>query len=152
MQTSDAVRESFFFRGMTPHQIDTLLSLAQEKRFIGGETIVRQFDQAKDILIIMSGEVRVKGFQGEDLALLGPGSVLGEISLVDNSPRSATVISKGDTTVAVIPTSKMADYMEQDPSLKASVYENLSRLLCSRLRNANIQLDAALNARGMLND
>lgn len=152
MFTSDAVRESFFFRGMTPHQIDTLLALAHEKKFIGGETVVRQFDQAQDILIIMSGEVRVKGFQGEDLALLGAGSVLGEISLVDNSPRSATVISKGETLVAMIPTNRMAEYMEQDPHLKATVYENLSRLLCSRLRNANIQLDAAIHARGMSND
>lgn len=112
--------------------------------------VVRQFEHSQDLLVILSGEVRVKGFQGEDLATLGAGSVLGEISLVDCSPRSATVLSKGETMAAVIPADKLLDLMNRDVEVKAAIYENLSRLLCSRLRTSNIQLDAALNSRGHL--
>src|SRR5688572_25991230 len=82
MLIPEAVRSSYLFKGLRPDQIDSVLALAQEKMFTGGEILVRQFDQSQDLLVILSGEVRVKGFQGEDLATLGAGSVLGEISLV----------------------------------------------------------------------
>jgi CRP-like cAMP-binding protein len=150
MLIPEAVRSSYLFKGLRPDQIDSVLALSQEKMFTGGEILVRQFEQSQDLLVILSGEVRVKGFQGEDLATLGAGSVLGEISLVDCSPRSATVISKGETMAAIIPAAKLLDLMARDTEVKAMIFENLSKLLCSRLRNSNIQLDAALNSRGSL--
>lgn len=144
MELPAALKDNYLFRGMTPTMIDTVIGLAQVREFKGGDVLVRQFDRKTDLMIILKGQVRIKTFSGETVADLGPGTVVGEISLIDAEPRSATVVSLGDSEVAVIPASELVNLMNRDVAMKAQFLQNLSILLCQRLRAANIQLDGAL--------
>ncbi|MCH7945970.1 MAG: cyclic nucleotide-binding domain-containing protein, partial [Armatimonadetes bacterium] len=94
--------------------------------------------------IVLRGLAQIKTFSGDTIAEVGPGSVLGEVSLIDQEPRSATVVSSGDSVVAVIPADKLRLMMRHDMGMRCVMLENLARLICQRLRTANIQLDGVV--------
>ena len=144
MDVTEAIRFNYLFRGLSTEQIDRIADTVEQRRHDGGETIVRQFDRDTDMMIVVSGGAKIKSFSGDTLAEVGPGSVIGEVSLIDDQPRSATVVAVGTTLVAVIPGKKLADLVNEDLALKAQLVLNISKVLCQRLRTANVQLDAAL--------
>ncbi len=114
------------------------------KAFAGGDTLVRQFGQDTDLMIVLRGKAQIKTFSGDTIAEVGPGSVLGEVSLIDHEPRSATVVSSGETQVAIIPSGKLKEMMRHDMGMRCVVMENLAKLICQRLRSANVQLDGMM--------
>lgn len=146
MNQLEAIKHNYLFRGLPAETIDALAEIAETREFAGGETIVRQFDRNNDLMILLSGEARIKTFSGETIAELGSGSIFGEVSLVDDGPRSATVVAAGTTTVLAIPGDKLRQMMDRDSNLRATLILNIARVLAQRLRTANIQLDAALQS------
>lgn len=140
MVKSAELQDSYLFRGLSSAQLDAIAGVALEKQFNGGDTVVRQFEKSSDIHVILEGHVKIKNSAGEDIAELGTGHVVGEVSLIDNSPRSATVIANGLTRTALIPADALNQLMAKDDHMKATVMEILAKVLCSRLRLANIQL------------
>jgi CRP-like cAMP-binding protein len=113
---------------------------------MGGDQILRQFGRDTDLMVVLKGAALIKTFSGDPIAEVGPGSVLGEISLIDTEPRSATVAAKGECTVAVIPSSGLQNLMRHDIGMRCVMMENLAKVLCQRLRTANVQLDGAMAA------
>ncbi|MBS1713934.1 MAG: cyclic nucleotide-binding domain-containing protein [Armatimonadetes bacterium] len=141
------VRDNPLFKNLTDDQAAALFALASERRVDGGDTVVRQFDRNTDLVLVLEGTAAIRTFSGETVAEVGPGAVLGEVSLVDSEPRSANVVAKGQCKVAVIPSADLRGLLEHDHALKAQVMENLGRILACRLRAANVHLDAASTRR-----
>jgi CRP-like cAMP-binding protein len=144
----EAIRFNYLFRGLSKEQIELIGSIVEQRQFDGGETMVRQFDRDTDLMILIMGGAKIKSFSGDVLAEIGPGSVVGEVSLIDDQPRSATVTAVGPTVAAVIPGKKLGELVNADVALKAQLVLNIGKLLCQRLRTANVQLDAALAKEG----
>ncbi len=142
MQIPEAFRDNYLFRGLTAKNIDDIMSITGTKSFSGGDTVIRQFGDDLDIMVVLKGLAQVKAFSGEVIAEVGPGFVLGEVSLIDDAPRSATVVSKGPTEMAVINGDKLRALLGKDVGMRAIMFENLAKLLCVRLRVANVHLDA----------
>lgn len=145
MEFPASVRNNPFFDDMTDQQVDLLLSLAQDRNFEGGDTLVRQFDRNSDLMIVLMGRVSIKTFSGEKISELGPGGVFGEVSLVDEAPRSANVVAMGSGRMAVLPSQKLHDLLAADNDLRSLVMRNVARILCARLRAANVHLDAVVS-------
>jgi len=95
-------------------------------------------------MVVLEGKVRVNTFHGEQLAEGGPGWIIGEMSLIDDKPRSATVVSIGKCTVGVIPAAKLWDLMQNDADLARKILFNIAHMLSTRLRVANVHLDTLL--------
>ncbi|MCU0316785.1 MAG: cyclic nucleotide-binding domain-containing protein [Fimbriimonadaceae bacterium] len=138
---ANAIRQSPLFSGLSPEQIEAIASIAVHKDFSGGDMIVRQFAKDTDLMVIMGGKARINTFGGEMIAEVGEGAVLGEVSLVDDKPRSATVVSVGGTNVALIGSKQLWNLMDQDLQMARTLLLNISKTLCTRLRAANVQLD-----------
>src|SRR5690349_2094159 len=92
---ADALKNTYMLRGLSPEQVEKVVSIAQSKDFQGGDTIVRQFSQDSDLMLVLEGDIRINSFSGDKIAEAGPGSIIGEMALVDEKPRSATVVSVG---------------------------------------------------------
>lgn len=133
-----ALRESYLFQGLDDAQISMVMSQANVKSFDGGVVIARQFEKGNDIFVVASGTVVIKGFNDEVLAELGEGSIIGEVALVDESPRSANVVAKGSVQMLVINGAQLKGIMSADDGMRAAIYERLSRVLAGRLRAANM--------------
>lgn len=144
MDLKEALRFNYLLNGLNQEEFDQVAALAELRTFDGGHTIVRQFDRSSDVMVVIDGNVRVNTFHGDKIAEGGPGCVIGEISLIDEKPRSATVVSVGKTTVGVIPADKLWKLMQADANLARKVLYNISQVLCMRLRTANLHLDTLM--------
>lgn len=138
MIKAEELRASYFFYGLSDTQLDAILTVTREVNYPGGATVVRQFEKSNDVLVVLSGSVKIKNFNGEDIAELGEGHVVGEVSLVDSAPRSATVVAAGNVRAAVITSDELHALMKKDVAMKAAIMETLAKLLCSRLRKMHI--------------
>ena len=140
-EITEALKRTYLMSGLNDEQVKQIEVIANMQNFEGGDTIIRQFSKDSDLVIVIDGQVRINTFSGEKIAEAGPGSVIGEMSLVDDKPRSATVVSMGRSRVAVIPAHKLWELMREDAHLARLILLNIARILSTRLRAANIQLD-----------
>ncbi len=136
-----AIRHNYLLHGLEAEQIDRIAALGHVQEFSGGDTILRQFAKDSDMMILLDGKARVNTFSGELIAEAGPGSVIGEISLIDDKPRSATVVAVGHCVAACIPSADLHKLMDDAPEIAKVLLLNIGKILCARLRAANVQLD-----------
>ena len=113
------------------HRLDAprraqILGFFEIQLFQKGAVIIREADQPTGLYLIVSGEVQVSHEEGGEhlvLAQLGPGEVVGEISLVLRRPASATVTATHATTVLHLPGDKFLDAVRDHTELLAELYE-----------------------------
>ena len=104
-----------------------------------GDTLIREGELGDTAFCIVTGEVRVwkSGEAGSvELARLGPGSIFGEMSMVDEKPRSASVTATCPTCVKLIRRSDFFQSFQNDPEFAAS----LLKVLFERLRETGARL------------
>ena len=104
-----------------------------------GDTLIREGELGDTAFCIVTGEVRVwkRGEGGSvELARLGPGSIFGEMSMVDEKPRSASVTATCPTCVKLIRRSDFFQSFQNDPEFAAS----LLKVLFERLRETGARL------------
>jgi signal-transduction protein with cAMP-binding, CBS, and nucleotidyltransferase domain len=87
---------------MTAEQVGILLDLSDERIYRDRDPVIRITETNPDLFIVAEGGVEVRTATGDVLATMGQGSVFGEVSIVDEMPASATVLSQGMTRLNVI--------------------------------------------------
>lgn len=117
-----------------------------ERRFVARQTIFARGDDGDSLAIVESGVVRISifGADGRELvlALLGPGDVIGEISVIDNKTRAADVIAAGEVTLTVVEARQLRELLYSE----RKVTDFFLELLCERIRSANAHAETyALN-------
>jgi CRP/FNR family transcriptional regulator, cyclic AMP receptor protein len=117
------------FEGCSPAALRQIAERSGEIEFPAGRHIVTQGMIGNGLYIIVAGLARVvKG--DETVALLGPGEFFGELSVIDQLPRTASVVAEEDTTCLGLASWDLIAEIERDPQLAL----NLLRGLASRLR------------------
>jgi CRP-like cAMP-binding protein len=137
MELAKTLANNFMFRGLPQSFVNTLAASADVRQYHGGETLVRQFDKGQDLYVILEGQAVTRNFQGDIVARFGPGSVVGEMALVDGAPRSANVITAGPAKVAVVSAECIEGLVELDAAFGNTLYHNIAKVLCRRLRSMN---------------
>ncbi len=119
---------------------DELLNLSRDLRqraFVAGETVFFQGDAGSSVYLIASGSVRiyVLGEDGQEVSVMiyGPGDLFGEMSLIDQLPRSATAVAVQDSTLWVMTGQDFERHLRASPQLAL----NLMLALSTRLRESN---------------
>jgi CRP/FNR family cyclic AMP-dependent transcriptional regulator len=109
-----------------------------------GDVIMKEGDDGDFLIIILTGEVAVvkRDTNGENkqLAIVGPGASLGEMSLINGKPRFATCVAREPTDMAVLTRDTIYDILVLHPSLGNKVLLILLQILSQRLREANDSL------------
>lgn len=123
------------FSGCSPEVIERLADASEALDFAAGQVIVQQGQVGNGLYIVMSGEVRILAGD-EELARLGPGETIGELSVLDQQPRVASAVASVDSVCLALASWDLIALIEQDPSLAL----NLLRQLAGRLRHADEQL------------
>lgn len=105
-----------------------------ERSFRRGELMFIEGETSTEMFIVRSGTIRILKQEGDstvELAVLGPGSVLGELSLLDHQPRGATAQVVEDVTATVIDDALFDSTMRSIPPWLA----NIVQLVVKRLRD-----------------
>jgi CRP-like cAMP-binding protein len=94
-----------------------------------GQTIFREGDQGDSMYVVLEGEVEIR-VKDRVIDTTGPGGIVGEMALVDNRPRSASVLAK--TACKLVPVNeRQFNFMVQETPLFAIT---VMRMMCDRLR------------------
>jgi CRP-like cAMP-binding protein len=91
----EAVRRVPLFAELDRHEVEQIARLFKERRFAEGETVVREASGGAAFFLIDSGEATVS-VGGVERASLRPGDYFGEIALIDEGTRSATITASSE--------------------------------------------------------
>ena len=134
------LRDKPLFREFTDAEMDRFIELADRRDAQAGELLVRQ-DQAGDCMyILVKGRARVVHHKDErfiDLALLKEGDFFGELSLVDQGPRSADVEAVEDCTLLLVNLGAVSALAGVYPAAGFKFLVAIGRILVERLRQSN---------------
>lgn len=133
----DLIRRVSLFSKLTPDQAEALASTVSKKRFKRGEILVEQGKKSDALYIVLTGRTRVlmTDNKGREviLATLAAGDYVGEMSLIDDEPHSATVVADQQVDVLVLGRSSFLRCLGENMEMAHAVM----RVLVQRLRKAS---------------
>lgn len=120
---------------LSQRQLTTLAKWTDVAKFEAGEKVVKRGDEGSGLFLILEGSAEVRRGR-RTLARLGAGQFFGEMSLFDNLPRSADVVTRRRSKMAVLPKYAFWGFAASQPGVVLNVLEEMSR----RLRATNQML------------
>lgn len=140
-QTFEAFKKNYLVSGLSDAVVEQIFNLSKPQTLVAGDTLIRKGDRSSDLFVILDGIVDVYTKMGDKLISAGPGSVLGEVALVDDHPRSADAICTGLVKVARFPAQDLRKYMASNREVGFILLANLARVLSMRLRNSDLVME-----------
>lgn len=137
-----SLAHSRLFAGVPAALLDAIDAVAHTQAFVAGDEILRQ-GQVGDgrVFFIEAGHVSVlvplRSGAHQRIASLGPGMEFGEMALLGQTARSASVYADTDVRCRVLEAADLDRIADETPSLKIALLANLAKDLAERLRNAN---------------
>jgi CRP-like cAMP-binding protein len=132
------------FTGLLPLHLERISRLAQRAEVKRGEHVFRHGDAGDGLYLVLDGAIRisrnVSGMGEEALAILRPGQYFGEMSIVDDSPRSADAIAHEHSLLLKLPKDDLRDLMFVDRELAYELLWRFVRTISDRLRESNDRL------------
>ncbi len=131
----------------------------QEAEFVIGYTLLRHFpagttvieqgerDRTGFMLLVVDGDVTVENVIVSRanpivMTVLGPGSLVGEMGLLDGAPRAASCVALSDVAAAILTRSALARLIDDDAAIGAKLMIAISQRLAERLRESGQKLRA----------
>lgn len=147
---SNMLGELALFQGVESQQLEQLSRLMHRKTFAAGTPIIAAEEPGDAAYIILSGTVKIHAEQPDGsiviLSILGAGEIVGEMSVVDNIGRSATVVTLESSTLLAINREVFDRCLQTMPVMTYNLVRILSRRL--RISGAQVQAIATLDVFG----
>jgi NTE family protein len=129
------------FAGLDDATIDDIFSCMQSRHYAAGELICRQGDPSDSLFLLRSGVAQafltsLTGSSATTIARLRPGDVIGEVGVVTNLPRSASVVARSDALVLQLAREDVGSLLTRHPRLLA----NIAQVIGGRLAKMNADL------------
>lgn len=133
----DTLAHVDLFSGLDKKEQRYISNSCQERKFPAGTVLMQQGDTGAGLFVITDGRVKITQSTNpdraeEDLGTAGPGDVLGEMALLDDRPRSATVTAIEDVTALLLPIWDFRTALRDNPEIAVKLLATLS----NRLRKA----------------
>jgi len=140
MELVEIMKQVEIFQELTDAQLSSISKISKQEAYTKGETICTQGSPGDKMYVISNGQVEIvirdaKGHSYSAL-YLGVGQVVGEMALIDQGPRSATVIAaEAGTIVHSIPTGEFTKLCKEDTAIGYVMMRNLAMDLSFKLRH-----------------
>jgi CRP/FNR family cyclic AMP-dependent transcriptional regulator len=122
-----------FLATLTPAETEDLLGRGRPRRFARGALIVEEGEQARRVVAILAGRVKVSSFADDGretiLGALGPGDLIGEFSAVEGEPCSATVITLESLEAVVLSPASFVAFLDAHPGVTRVLLGMVTRKL-----------------------
>jgi len=138
---SDIVRRIPIFQNFDTEQIVKTLEICQEQTFRTGDPLFKEGDASTEMHILLSGCLQIRTQTGSEIAVIGEMGLVGEMGALTKHPRSATVIAQQPSTTLSIPREALFRLIDTDRDMGFKIFQNITHILCERLRDNNILLE-----------
>ena len=113
---------------LKPKDREKVLWSARQRTYAPGDVVIREGDSALNLFLIASGRARVEQ-GGVELKPLGPGEFFGELGILQEHPRTATVIATEELTCVLLPAWEFRSLLNEHPEMAVPMlYTLISRL------------------------
>jgi len=139
-ESLEAIGKFKLFAGFKPAELATLVSLAEVKLYGAGELIIREGGPGESMFVVLDGEVVVfRDAQGKrvEFTRMGVGDSFGELALMDDGPRSASVEAVVPTRTLRITQDIVAVLAGVRPAAAIHLLRAIGKSLVARLRTGN---------------
>jgi CRP-like cAMP-binding protein len=137
----ESLKKLPFFKEIPENILDKIATHSEVRELDRRDVLVRQGDLSDSLFIIRQGWVKVvaKGVQGEEIVLnqCGPGQIIGEMSLIDQEPRSNTIVALSPVKLIELKYDIILELVRESPNLMMALLRDMS----SRLRFANAYIE-----------
>ena len=134
---------------LSPTEAEFVIGYTQLRHFKAGTTVITQGERDRTgfMFLVLDGDVTVETVvvsraNSIVMSVMGPGSLLGEMGLLDGAPRAASCVAASDVTAAVLTRSALATLIHDDPAVGAKLLIAISQRLAERLRESGQKLRA----------
>ena len=139
--TLEILAQIDLFSGLPTGHLRRVVDIGVEEQYRVGATIFPEGEPGDKFYLIVEGAVRISrivpGMGEEALAVLRPGNYFGEMSLIDDAPRSATAVSHEKCRLFCVNRRDLEDLLFVDRDLAYELLWNFVRTLSRRLRATN---------------
>ncbi|HSG12589.1 MAG TPA: cyclic nucleotide-binding domain-containing protein [Gaiellaceae bacterium] len=118
------------FAGLSKRELAQVSAIADELDFGSGKTLIREGDAGREFFILLEGSADVT-LKGKVLATHGPGAFFGEVALMCDTPRIATVKTTSPSRALVITDRDFRTLVKTSPGIALKVLEAVGRRLPS---------------------
>jgi CRP/FNR family transcriptional regulator, cyclic AMP receptor protein len=113
------------FEACSRKELTSIAKAGDEITMTAGTIIIDQGQMGREAFVVLDGQVTVKR-GGRKITTLGAGTMVGELSLLDHGPRTATVVCDTDCTLFVIDQRHFRGVLEQNPSIAMKLLGTLA--------------------------
>jgi CRP-like cAMP-binding protein len=130
------------FAHLTYNELVKVVGLTQLMRVKAGDDFITEGEKGEEFYVVLAGDVDVmKG--GHTLTTLKAGAHLGEMAMIDNAPRSATIRAKSDVNLLVMRREEFFGVIRSEPVIATKLLWSFVQVLSTRLRETNEALQGA---------
>ena len=137
---ASALKGMALCRTLSAEELATIAAIVEPRAVAAGQDLFREGEPGDGLFLVLAGEINIikSGLRGErSLARLGPGGVLGEMSLITADARSATGRASVDSQVLRVPAPRFRSLMEQGSTAALKIAAAISEVLARRLAVMN---------------
>ncbi len=124
----DLIRQVPLFGGCSKTELAQVAAIADELDLGEGATLITEGERGREFLVVIEGTVKVTR-DGRKLRDLGAGSFVGEIALVADVPRTATVVATSPVRLLVITDRAFKELVRKTPTIASKVMQSLGERL-----------------------
>ena len=136
------VKKLRVFEGFELPEIQRLLRVALLKHYSQGDEVYQYGKPSHEFLVLLKGSLIVTGEFGEEIARIRPGTSVGEMGVLTEQRRSATVEAAEDSTAMVIGKSQINALFASDKDMHVKVLTNLVHILSLRINESNTLIES----------
>jgi CRP/FNR family transcriptional regulator, cyclic AMP receptor protein len=130
-QPADALKKVPLLAGLSDRELERLAGQLHERKFPAGSTVVSEGATGTGFFVITGGEAEVE-VGGQMRSKLGPGDYFGEMALIDEGIRSATITAVTDLICYGMTPWEFKPFVDEHPEVAWTLLQNMTR----RLREA----------------
>jgi CRP/FNR family cyclic AMP-dependent transcriptional regulator len=136
------MRKILFLLGqLNDADLEWIIRHGRRQHIPAGSVLIEEGRPIDAVFILLQGALQVASSSlGPNTIHLGAGEVVGEMSLLDSRPPSATVTAEQDSLVLALPRDTLLESLQENAEFAARFYRSLALFLCHRMRNLYQQL------------
>jgi CRP-like cAMP-binding protein len=144
MDLKHILRSVDLFEGLSEQELDQVAAICIERRFNPGDLITKEGETGSEMFVITDGFVEIllgerPATSARVVVSLGPGQIIGEMALVDQGPRSATVrATSKPTVVQAIQRADLEALCQRETHIGYVIMRNLAADLSFKIRHRNL--------------